>query len=64
MSYTLRVSRAQCEAILEALVKHPPQTPVTDEDSIAVFELVTLADMFQSTLQEPEDPAIVHAFVI
>jgi hypothetical protein len=64
MSYTIRVSRAQCEAILEALIKHPPQAPVCMEETIAALELDALVQMLQITLQEPEDPQVVHAFVI
>ncbi len=64
MSYTLRVSRAQCETILDALVKHPPQAPVCMEETIAALELDALVSMLKSTLQEPADPTVVHAFVI
>ena len=64
MSYTLRVSRAQCESILEALIKNPPQAHVCMEETIAALELDELVQMLQITLQEPEDPQVVHAFVI
>lgn len=64
MSYTLRVSRAQCEVILEALVKHPPQVPALLAETNADFELVALVDMFKATLELPEDPNITHAFVL